>query len=241
MSTTNTKRLAEWVGHDLVDESGSKIGSIEQIFVDESSGQPEWLTVSTGFFGSKETFVPLRGLSSDGDHLVSPWDKAKVKDAPNADTDEELSEKEQSRLYQHYGLGGGRGTETTSGDGGSSEGASMTRSEEELRVATDTHESERVKLRKWVETDQQTFTVPVRTEKAKLTREPIAGGDTGATIGEADEEIVLSTEEVSLDKQVVAKEKVRLEKEVVVEDEKVQADLKKEHIETEGDVQGQGR
>ena len=241
MSTTQQK-LDAWVGHDLVDETGTKIGKIEQIYVEDDSGQPEWLTVSTGMFGTKETFVPLRGMTSDGGVLVSPWDKSTVKDAPNIDADELLTEEEQARLYQHYGRGPGssetRGT--TSGDTARTgdDGGSVTRSEEELKVDTTTQQAGKVTLKKWIETEHQTITVPVRTEKGRVVRETITDGEAGGTLTEESEEMILAEEEVSVDKQVVAKERVRLEKDVEVEDRKVEADVQKERIEVDGDVEG---
>ena len=41
------------------DQAGQKIGPVATIYQDQATGGPEWLTVKTGLFGLKETFVPL--------------------------------------------------------------------------------------------------------------------------------------------------------------------------------------
>ena len=51
---------------------GDKIGKVEQVFLDDNSGEPTFLTVNTGLFGAKENFVPVKGARQDGDRVVLP-------------------------------------------------------------------------------------------------------------------------------------------------------------------------
>jgi uncharacterized protein (TIGR02271 family) len=97
--------LQAWHGRNLIDRDGDKIGSIENVYLDEETGRPEWLTVKTGLFGTRETFVPSAEARSEGDGVRVPYEKAHVKDAPNVDADGALSQEEESQLYRHYGLG----------------------------------------------------------------------------------------------------------------------------------------
>ena len=92
-----------WRGRDLYDNDHDKIGEISDIYLDRQSGEPEWLAVKTGLFGSNVSFVPIRDAASHGDHVEVPFEKSMVKDAPNAQADGELSPDEERRLYQHYG------------------------------------------------------------------------------------------------------------------------------------------
>jgi sporulation protein YlmC with PRC-barrel domain len=86
-------------GGNVIAQDGDKIGSIGQVFLDDTSGQPEWVTVNTGFFGTGESFVPLRGAEVSGNDLRVPYDKAKVKDAPRiSDSNGHLSEEEEDTL-----------------------------------------------------------------------------------------------------------------------------------------------
>ncbi|CAA9378514.1 PRC and DUF2382 domain-containing protein [uncultured Nocardioides sp.] len=103
-------------GGNVVDSQGDKIGGIGQIFLDDQSGQPEWVTAKTGLFGTGESFVPLRDAEVSGNDLRVPYDKEKVKDAPRiSDPEGHLDEAEEDRLYTYYGVTGYSGT---TGDAG---------------------------------------------------------------------------------------------------------------------------
>jgi uncharacterized protein (TIGR02271 family) len=98
------------IGSDVYDADGDKIGSAGQVYLDNETDNPEWVSVKTGLFGTKESFVPLDGASLSGDHLRVPFGKAQVKDAPRIDVDNELSPAQEDELYTYYGLSstGGR-------------------------------------------------------------------------------------------------------------------------------------
>ena len=111
------EQARDLMGADLKTTDGDKIGRIGQIFLDDQTGQPEWLTVSTGMFGTRESFVPLASADVRGNEVVVPYTKDQIKNAPNVDIDGgHLDEDEESRLYSHYGLSYGGGyseTDTT--------------------------------------------------------------------------------------------------------------------------------
>jgi len=100
----NTQDVDSLIGTTAVDSDGDKLGKIEQIYLDDSTGQPAWATISTGLFGTKETFIPLDGASQQEDNLSFPYSKAQVKDAPRIDTDGHLSPAEEGELYSYYQL-----------------------------------------------------------------------------------------------------------------------------------------
>ncbi|WP_342743469.1 PRC and DUF2382 domain-containing protein [Geodermatophilus saharensis] len=100
------------IGQDVYDDTGDKIGSVSEVYLDDETGQPEWATVRTGLFGTKESFIPLRDADLTNDGLRVHVSKAKVKDAPRIDTDGHLSPQEEQELYRYYGLGTS-GTQTT--------------------------------------------------------------------------------------------------------------------------------
>src|SRR6059058_216139 len=101
-----TDTLDRVIGADVYDAEGTKIGTASEVFLDDQSGDPEWVTVKTGLFGTKETFVPIREADLTGDGLRVPVSKAQVKDAPKIDTDGHLSPQEEQELYRYYGVGG---------------------------------------------------------------------------------------------------------------------------------------
>jgi uncharacterized protein (TIGR02271 family) len=105
------------IGGTAYTSGGDKIGSIGTVYLDNASGEPAWVTVKTGLFGSNESFVPLDQAEQTDDGIRVPYDKDRVKNAPNIETDRELSEQEEDQLYSYYGLGGGTSgySDTTTG------------------------------------------------------------------------------------------------------------------------------
>ena len=176
---TNAERPDVYMGRRAVDRDGNKIGTVGQVYVNDETGVPDWVTVNTGLFGLRESFVPVAGSTFDGDDVVLPFDKDVVKDSPVVDADH-LDEDEQQLLYSYYeryldvaGSGsrtrtagtrndvrGGR-RKTGSDTSGRSTDDAMTRSEEQLRVGTEQVPAGRARLRKYVVTEEQSVQVPV--------------------------------------------------------------------------------
>jgi uncharacterized protein (TIGR02271 family) len=241
----------DWSDRTVVGSDGEKIGKVDEIYLDTATGQPEWIAVNTGLFGTKTSFVPIAGAQPDGEDVRVAYTKDEVKDAPGVKPDEELSEAEERELWAHYRLDYGESaveTDVETGRGpvgndtsGPETDEAMTRSEEEVSVGTRQREGGRARLRKYVVTEQVTKTVPVRKEVATLETEPITDANvdaatSGKDISEEEHEVVLSEEEVVVDKKVVPKERVRLDKETVTGEQEVTEEVRKERIETEGDV-----
>jgi uncharacterized protein (TIGR02271 family) len=230
----------EWRGRNVVTGDGDKIGTLEEIYLDTDSGQPEWATVRTGLLGAKHTFVPLVEVDHRQGEVVVPYSKDQVKDAPSVDPDGQLSHDEEDRLYAHYGVGGFE--QPAGGDvSGPTTDDAMTRSEEELRVGTAQRERGRARLRKYVVTEEVQQTVPVQREEVRVEREPITDANVdaaldGPEISEEEHEVVLHEEEPVVEKRAVPKERVRMGKEVSTDEAQVSEEVRKEQIEADGDV-----
>jgi uncharacterized protein (TIGR02271 family) len=230
------------VGRKLRSRDGDDIGKIDQLYADSEGGNPTFVTVNTGMFGSNTTFVPVGDATMQGDDLTVPYSKDQVKDAPNVAPDGELSVEEEDRLYAHYGVGGGQAAADTDipdgaagaagrpdrdGDAvyddaegravghdtsGPTTDSAMTRSEEQLRVGTQKVEAGRARLRKYVVTEDVTETVPVSREEVRVEREPI----TEANRGQALDGPAISEEEhevvLTEERPVVQKEAVPVER-----------------------------
>jgi uncharacterized protein (TIGR02271 family) len=228
---TDTMSYQRWIGRTLVDCDGSKIGRVDQIYVDERSGRPAWMTVHTGLFGTRTSFVPLQDTSPAGADLAVPYSKDQVKNAPSIEPDGRLDPREEQALYRHYSVASDTGPDGTTD-------AAMTRSEEELRVGKESVESGRARLRKYVETEDVQMTVPVTHEEARVEREPITDADRraatrGPQISDDEREVVLHEERPVVAKEVVPKERVRLNTEVATEEYPVAEEIRKERIEAE--------
>ena len=249
----------QWQGRTMLDSDGEKIGKITEIYEDPATGKPEWATVASGLFGSKSNFVPLAGASPTGEDVTAQVTKAQVKDAPGVESGGELSEPEERRLFEHYGVpyttagsttaqggpgaangheGSERGTVGEDVSGPTTDDA-MTRSEEELHVGTTQRETGRARLRKHVVTEMVTKTVPVQREEVRIEREPITDENrdaamSGGELTDEEHEVVLHEDEVIVDKQVVPKERVRMGKDTINEQREVTEEVRKERIDTDG-------
>ena len=271
----------EVIGATAYGDDGEKIGKVGQLFLDDQTGRPEFVTINTGLFGTSESLVPVADATFNGDRLVVPFSKDKVKDAPNVDLDgRHLDESEEQRLYDYYGMGTSGYTDTsnagytdtdrtteyaetdrtagytdtdtdrdrnvTSGTegydtSGPTTDDAMTRSEEQVRVGKTSEEVGRARLRKYVTTEHETHTIPVRKEKAVLETEPITDGNvgdatSGPDISEEEHEVVLREERATVDKTVEPVERVRLGTETTTEEQTVTEEVRKENVEVDGDA-----
>jgi len=231
------EEIRSWIGHTAVDVNGDKVGTIEDVFEDEQGSGPEWFSISTGWFGLKRSFAPVRGATADGDQLVLPWTKDEIKQGPNFDPSDSFETDDD--LYGHYGMQYGDYETEYRGDAGGRDDA-MTRSEEEVDVSKRTREAGRARLRKWVETENVHVTVPVRREVARMVTEPITDANVdraldGPEITENEHDVVLHEEEINVDKTVVPKERVRLETDSVEDERVVDEEVRKERIAMEND------
>jgi uncharacterized protein (TIGR02271 family) len=235
---TNHARVSDFTDRTVVDPTGDKVGTVFDVYLDRDTDQPEWLAVSTGMFGTKISFVPLHGVGfDDRGNVVVAYEKRLIKDAPRAEADGQLSAEEERELYSHYGRPYQTADLDASRDDDSvGDRASMVRSEEELSIDKHRHETGRVKLRKWVETEQVQVTVPVERQMAKVVREPVRDGDGSGEFVEGEEEIVLSEEVVDVSKRAVAKERVGLETETVTDRVVVDEAVRKERVDVDGDA-----
>ena len=248
---------AKWdnlIGRAAVGSDGGKLGKVGQIYLDEATGQPAWVTVSTGMFGTRQSFAPLDNADVRGDQLVLAVPQRLVKDAPNIEDDGHLNDSETFALYQHYagylvrgprraedaGYGwSDTGTTAAGAQGHDTSGPTtdeaMTRSEERLHVGTETMPVGRARLRKYVVTENVSTTVPVSHEEVRIEREPITEANVGAAmsgpdISEEEHEVTLHAERPVAAKETVPVERVRLATETVTQERQVNEQIRKERI-----------
>jgi uncharacterized protein (TIGR02271 family) len=100
----DTSEVTRWRGRTMITRDGDKIGKIDEIYLDEETGRPEWALVNTGLLGMKSNFVPLTGAESVNDEVLVEYSKDQVKEAPGMDPEGQLSQQEEAELYSHYGL-----------------------------------------------------------------------------------------------------------------------------------------
>jgi len=113
----------------------------------------------------------------------------------------------------------------------------LTRAEERLRVNTEQVESGRVRVRKYVVTEQQTVTVPLSREEVRIEREPISESERSSMstsrMGEEEQEVVLHEDRPVVTKETVPVERIRVRTETVTEERTVQDEVRAERFDVQ--------
>ncbi|WP_237222289.1 DUF2382 domain-containing protein [Rothia nasimurium] len=239
---------------------GEKIGKVGELYLDAQTGEPTFVTVNTGFFGTNESFIPVDKARYAGEEIHVPYTKEFVKGAPNIAEDGELSPAEEQRLYEYYSLTAGTATAGTATAGvanterpatdahaaqatATAENGDVVAHEERLNVGTATSATQtgQVRLRKVVRTETETVEVPVRKEEIVVERTNLKDGevvenyDFDSAEAQADVTVTAHEERPVVSTETVATERVSVGKEVHTDTERVSADVRKEEIVVEGD------
>jgi stress response protein YsnF len=208
MAPLDIDTALEWRGRTVVDRDGDKIGKLEELYLDESE-RPAWGAITTGLFGRRQSFVPLAEMQPAGDDLQVPFEKDRVKDAPNVDPDAQLSGEDEDRLYRHYGLDDGPPP------------ASQGEARETREAAADEREGARAR----------TEAAPVAEDSADEARPAARDKSEGA-------EMIRSEEEVSIGTRRRATHRARLKKYVVTEHVKQVVPVQREEVRVEYEPAG---
>jgi PRC-barrel domain protein len=97
--------IREWRGHDVVDAAGRKIGALEAVYVDTSTDQPAFATVTVGLPTRRRlAFVPLDQAITGPGYVRVGYDRKQVKDCPSIGVDGELPAGDEEAIFLHYGL-----------------------------------------------------------------------------------------------------------------------------------------
>ena len=91
------------IGRKAFDRDGAKIGTIDEVYLDDATGVPEWAAIRTGLF-SRDAFVPLEPSELVDGTLRVPFERSLIKDSPDFGVGRHLSPEQELQLYRHYGL-----------------------------------------------------------------------------------------------------------------------------------------
>ena len=109
-----------FAGYEVYDQSGSKIGKVDDLFVDEND-TPEYIGVKMGFLGTRSTLIPWEAVSSTDDEgraITVATDKETAKNGPAFDDDREITPEFEQQVYSYYEL-----TRSTSSESSGSYGS----------------------------------------------------------------------------------------------------------------------
>ncbi len=167
-------QVPDLVGMAVYDVDGEKVGKVGQVYLEDDSKEPSWVTVRTGFFGIKESFAPLNRARIEGEHLVLSVKKEAVKGAPRIDADGELPANQEVELYGYYDINPAR--HPANSDPAQErlrEDEPMIRSEERVRMDVESGGHGGARLRKYVVTEKVETTSS--SEKRNTERRKISG------------------------------------------------------------------
>jgi stress response protein YsnF len=241
----SAEQLAQVIGCKVVSSDGSEIGKVSHVYCDNATNRPEWATVriDTGMLGTGaiENFVPLTEADFHEGVLWLPYDIDRVKDAPGIDGEDEPSSQQEVQLYRYYGLSSPASRQPDAGHdtGDTDTDEAMTRSGERVRAAAETHESGRIRLRKYVVTKDEQITISVSHEEVQVECEPITGANrdadlSGPELSEEEHEVITAEERPVVQKETVPVERVRL----ATAQERVDVPVREERLEADVDDAG---
>lgn len=232
----------DWIGCPITDSDGVPYGTLDELFVGRTTGEPEFAFVAVA---GKRVAVPLAGARRENDVVVLPLDADRVRSAPAVQREvTSIPPEAGERVLEYFGLTGPAAeptaptTPVAAATGAEDEGE-VTVSEEELVVDKRPAVTERVRLRKVIVEEEVTIAVTLRREELRIEREPVdpdtpverANGDGQLVEGEL--EFVLLAEQPVVERRVVPVERIRVARDTVVEHERISGQVRKEHAEVE--------
>lgn len=250
---------------EVVDAQGSRVGPVENLWLDPATDQPEFVAVKTGTLMGRTHLVPLADAQIDDTNhqLRVPYRQDQIKNAPHFPDDADLSEEEEEGVYRHYGLrrseapsatglasGGGMTEQQQTGTRSQAQPApanqdqeTLTLAEEQLRVEKRPVEAGRARLRKVVRTERVSQPVELRREEVTIERVPASGAQVPRdAFQEQTIEVPLTREEAVVEKEAQVTEQVRVDKTVETEQRTVGGEVRREEVEVDrqGDVDVRG-
>ena len=224
-----------FAGYTVYDQTGEKIGKVDDLFVDENDN-PEYLGVKMGFLGTSSTLIPwqLATVEEAASRIEVATQKETAKNGPAFDDDQEITPEFENEVHSYYGLQSTQTTQEPAASYGAytpestdEEELRVHRSEEELRAGTREREAGALNVRKRVVTERQQVEVPTRREEVTVERVPVEGGASEVEIGDDEVSVPLTEEEVEVEKRPVAKEGVRISNDVVEDTRDVGEDVRR--------------
>jgi uncharacterized protein (TIGR02271 family) len=215
------------IGAPVIGAAGELLGHVRTVYVDNATGAAAWVAVQSPHHSA---VVPLQHSRFDGTTLHVPYDAARLQTAPHHDPTTLISYPEGDDLARHYGLAGPPTSPPRSAE---TEGAVVTRSQEQLRTGAVNVVVGRARMVTTVVTEYQTFTVPVRRQEVRLVYDPVPENEQVISpTGPAEEtvEVILHAEQVQITTQVVPVERVRMVRRVVTTAETITEPVRSEQI-----------
>jgi uncharacterized protein (TIGR02271 family) len=261
----NTRSTApdQFFGYDVIDSAGNKIGSIDNVWVDDATNELEFVGVKTGWLMGKTHVIPTADAQISTNTITVPYSEDQIKNAPAFGGNDELSPDDETQIYSYYGLGRSTapsptglptgetsGTTPGFGAGTSTRGETLDTegeidvpvSEEELQVGKREVQAGTVRLRKVVRTEHEEVPVELKREDVVIERIPAseASDVPDTAFQERDIEVPLSREEAVVGKEAHVTGQVRVQKNVDTETQTVGGDIRREEVDVDDSTRDDG-
>ncbi len=96
--------IADWIGREVVDREGEKVGKLADVYYDTAGSEPAFVAIKSGTFGRSLSVAPLKGATLGRDYVRLDAPKELVKDAPPEDAGGRLTGVDALAVLAHYGL-----------------------------------------------------------------------------------------------------------------------------------------
>jgi PRC-barrel domain len=96
--------IAEWIGRDVVDRDGEKVGKLEEVYYDTTDQAPTFVDIKSGAFGRSHSVAPLAGATLSRDYVRLDATKELIKDAPQDAAGGRLTGVDATAVLRHFGL-----------------------------------------------------------------------------------------------------------------------------------------
>ena len=114
-----------WTGFRVDDVYGTRVGIVEDIYVDHDNDAPCWILVKMGRFSDAHALLPIRDVVASQGHIWIPYEKDLIRRAPQVAPGMPLSQETERELCVHYGVMSSRGAEISEIPGSSLTAASI--------------------------------------------------------------------------------------------------------------------
>lgn len=101
----SAEEVRAWRGFEVDDAGGANVGSAQGFFVDAESGQPTWLVVKHGRFGSSLVTVPIAACAGAAGRIWVAHERGTIRSSPVVDPTRPLLREHELTIAAHYGIG----------------------------------------------------------------------------------------------------------------------------------------
>ena len=260
LSSTTAENAQQMLDYQVIDQTGTDIGTVHSFWANAHTGQLEFLGIKTGWLFGHNHVIPVDKVELDdaGRTVRVPYAGEFIKDAPSVDADATISDAEEAEIYRYYQAGGTSTATTTERssikDTAAASGAALglntasqkttsvtdkdtievPLTEEQVRVGKRTVDAGQVRLRKIVRTEIVNQPVEIRHEDVVIERvsaDQVRAGSATSDFTEQTIDVPLTREEVVVQKDAHVTGAVRLRKTEGVEQQQVSETVRKEDVE----------